>query len=458
MRRSSSRQRGSALPARSMAPPVDQNRFQCARAADTVSSKPGGRPPAGFGVNTDVNANVFEPGAADNTYVCGPASVIVPPAPQRTAAWYVSASSALAKRASSGYGCERTVRCASGFVQSAAVVCPVPYGNRNSIATRPVPSERRPDAHADTVHRRVTHGFHVHRLAIEPEVADDDAVPEVERLADLGEVGGRGRRAVRARQPEADSPEVQAVRVGAEPVDLGRAVAGNIRVADHAAVAGELLEGEPVDVPAVGIRRGVPAPLGLRAERDGLLVQRRERLQAGCVDGERELAVADREGRFRVDRRQRHVVARRPARTGRWAVERRLCRALAQEARRGAPSPRAPARCITFFIGPSTAARRRTTRWPPPASTPSWLESTIAGEEQGGRHDGAGQGGERHEPARRASRPHLLPLHQAAQDDVEGGRREPSRQPDEVDLHAPHVHHREAAPPGSGATRGRPPS
>ncbi len=70
-----------------MAPPVDQKRFQCARAAALVASKAGGRSASGFGVKIDVTAKVPDPGAADRTYACGPASAIVPPGAQRTAAW-----------------------------------------------------------------------------------------------------------------------------------------------------------------------------------------------------------------------------------------------------------------------------------------------------------------------------------------------------------------------------------
>ncbi len=64
MRRSSSRQRGSALPDRSIAPPVDQKRFQWLRVVAAASSKSGaaaGREP---GENATTAASAVEPGAA----------------------------------------------------------------------------------------------------------------------------------------------------------------------------------------------------------------------------------------------------------------------------------------------------------------------------------------------------------------------------------------------------------
>ena len=66
MRRSSSRQRGSELPERSIAPPVDQKRFQCARVCAAVSSNVGTRVAGAAGANIMTAASAAERGAADS--------------------------------------------------------------------------------------------------------------------------------------------------------------------------------------------------------------------------------------------------------------------------------------------------------------------------------------------------------------------------------------------------------
>ena len=76
MRRSSSRQRGSRLPERSIAPPVDQKRFQCSRAARRVSSKRGER---------------LRPSAASGAKRHRRASSVSPPSGRRRATKCVSA-------------------------------------------------------------------------------------------------------------------------------------------------------------------------------------------------------------------------------------------------------------------------------------------------------------------------------------------------------------------------------
>jgi hypothetical protein len=78
----------------------------------------------------------------------------------------------------------------------------------------------------------------------------------VSSKTDVGEILDAGRSAVGESEPKADAPEVEPVRVPAQPLDLGcPPVAGDVRVADTPAAAGfELREQEAVDVPAVGIR------------------------------------------------------------------------------------------------------------------------------------------------------------------------------------------------------------
>ena len=141
-------------------------------------------------------------------------------------------------------------------------------------------------------------------------MAGDDAVPEVKRLADVGEIRRRGCRSVGARQRESNAPEMQAVRIGAQPVDLGGALAGDVGVPNRATVAVEGLERQRVDGPSVRVRPRVPAPLGQRTEGNRLLVLVRERLEPRHIHRERKLPVADTERRLDVERRERRVVPR----------------------------------------------------------------------------------------------------------------------------------------------------
>ena len=172
------------------------------------------------------------------------------------------------------------------------------------------PHEGRDDPHRDEVEARVAQRLHRHLLAVEAEPAAEGAVPEVEDLVDVGEVLPGRRPAVRAREAEGDAAEVQAMGVGAEPLDLGRPpVARDVRVADRAPVRVELREAEALDREAPRVGGGVPAPLGEGAERNRLVVGLGKGLEAGRVGGERELAVPDRERRTGVEGLQGGVVA-----------------------------------------------------------------------------------------------------------------------------------------------------
>ena len=149
---------------------------------------------------------------------------------------------------------------------------------------------------------RMADGFDFDRLAFEAKVAHQDAFPESQRLANFRQIFGLGAGAVGLGEAETEPAEVEAVRIGPQPGDFGRAaVARDVGVADLAAVGVELAEVELFDRPAVRIGSRVPAPMGERAERDRLVVRFGKGLQAGHVGRKRELAVADREGRFRIE-------------------------------------------------------------------------------------------------------------------------------------------------------------
>ena len=202
----------------------------------------------------------------------------------------------------------RLVGVGSGPVGRGRVASPV----REAQPDRdlPAPDERRDDAHRDRVQPRMAQGLDVHLLTVQAEAAAEHAPPQVEDLLDVLDVVTRRLAPVPQPQPEADASQVESVRVLAQPLDLGCAlVAGDVGVPDLVAARVELGEAKAVDRIALGVGRGVPAPLRERAERDRLVVGFSERLQAGRVGSEGELAVADRERRARVEAAQHRIVA-----------------------------------------------------------------------------------------------------------------------------------------------------
>src|SRR6185436_429911 len=86
--------------------------------------------------------------------------------------------------------------------------------------------------------------------------------------------------------------------------------ARDVGVADLAAVAVELVEGELLDAPAARVRPGVPTPVRLRRERNRRVEGIGKRLQPGCVSREGELAVADAERRLAIELPQQRIVPR----------------------------------------------------------------------------------------------------------------------------------------------------
>jgi hypothetical protein len=140
----------------------------------------------------------------------------------------------------------------------------------------------------------MTQRLDLHGLAVEPEAAPQDAVPEVEDLLHVPQVLACRLATVGARQPKADAPQVEAVGVRAQPLDLGRpAVARDVRVAHLSPARLELREAETLDRPAARVGRRVPAPLRERAEGDRVVVGLGEGLEPGRVGGEGQLPVAD---------------------------------------------------------------------------------------------------------------------------------------------------------------------
>ena len=113
------------------------------------------------------------------------------------------------------------------------------------------------------------------------------------------------------RQIQAEPPQREAMRVLAQPLDLGllrllpvAQVRVLLRLAPHLDGHFSLRERE-----ALRIRKAVPGPLRLGHQRHERRILLRKGLQAGDVRRERQVAVAHHEGRGLVDRGDRGVVA-----------------------------------------------------------------------------------------------------------------------------------------------------
>jgi len=93
---------------------------------------------------------------------------------------------------------------------------------------------------------------------------------------------------------KADASEAEAVRILAEVGGVGRRGAGAGRGEDHLAIVlGDGFHLEFVERVAVGVGEAVPAPVAEDADGHRLLVVVGEGLEAGDVEVEGELAVAD---------------------------------------------------------------------------------------------------------------------------------------------------------------------
>ena len=154
--------------------------------------------------------------------------------------------------------------------------------------------QRRNNMHRHGILSGIAHRFHVHRFAIQLEMADNQAIPQIQHLMDVRQIIRPGRHPIGMRQHKTDLAEVQPVRVFAEPLVFRRRLAGgDIGVRHGPAIqVGVLLEFIMINVPAVRIRNGVPAPVGKGPQRRGLGERFREGLQAGGIHGESKLPIA----------------------------------------------------------------------------------------------------------------------------------------------------------------------
>ena len=310
MRRSSSRQRGSRLPERSTAPPSDQNLFQDSRVSrrDLLVRGQHARRHAGGEADEQVERVALGLGRQQVVVLGAPLEAALD-RPGEAHPVAVVVQLALEKRVPRGRADELgLVRLRPRPVRRRLLAAAV--GKAQPDPDLSASDERRDDAHSDRVAGGMAEGLDHDLLAVQPEARQQRPVPELETLLDLLHVL-RGRLApVLQSEAEADPPEVQPVRVAPQPLDLGRAlVARHVGVGDLAAVRLERREAEAVDRVAVRVGVRVPRPLRQRAERDAFVVRLGEGLETGCVDGEGELAVADRERRAGVEAAQHGRVA-----------------------------------------------------------------------------------------------------------------------------------------------------
>jgi len=146
--------------------------------------------------------------------------------------------------------------------------------------------------------------FYLHGLPCDCVAAADDSGPKIERLIDRVEIIGSQSAAV---IHETDPPERNRVRIFAEVGTRGAVLQTGVedrssmkRVGFHGVGEGQVL--------CVGKR--VPCPRRQRLQRKAVVViELFERLQAGHINSEGEIAVADTDGRFRIETRGVDVVA-----------------------------------------------------------------------------------------------------------------------------------------------------
>ncbi len=162
------------------------------------------------------------------------------------------------------------------------------------------------DSYGDQVLCGMTAGLGYDLLAAAFELTVQSAGPQIEGLPDEPDVCDLF-------DGEADTSQVQAVRVLAEPIEELLLSVGGGRVADLAAEGVEFSQAEIGRALAGEVGCRVPAPLRLRAQRHLALVRLGKGLQARGVGGEGEFAVADGKRGARVQRVQRRIVARNEA-------------------------------------------------------------------------------------------------------------------------------------------------
>ncbi len=159
-------------------------------------------------------------------------------------------------------------------------------------AIRKLEDYRDPPLHPnrDGILRRVTARIHRDLPALPLKLAVQNAGPQIENLPDAADL-------FRFCDRETDPAEVKAVRILAQPVEERRLPGAARGVANLASEGVEISKPEIRRRAAGSIRRGVPAPLRLGAERHLILVEFREGLQPGRVGGEGKFAVTHRERR-----------------------------------------------------------------------------------------------------------------------------------------------------------------
>ena len=209
-------------------------------------------------------------------------------------------------------------------------------GHAHALSSRCEQRGVDPDRHA--VARRVNGRLDPDRDAPQPIAAVDDTRPEIEPLSHLAHVLSPDRSELgggRLGEGQADAGQRQGVGVSPQPLPrrargLRRQEQGSTRRIEALA---RIREGI-----ARGIGLAVPGPAGQCLDRDPLgVVEITQRLEARHVHCEGELAVAHRERRARIDRRDAGIV---PADEGpaidRRGVRPRPCRGQrAQECSRG---------------------------------------------------------------------------------------------------------------------------
>src|SRR2546421_29777 len=126
------------------------------------------------------------------------------------------------------------------------------------------------------------HGSSDHdRLSFNLKAARQSARPEIESLLNARDVCRSGFPSLRHQQTQPDAPQMQTMRILAQPVVEFILPFGTDRVTDLPTISIKRREAKSFWIKSSRKRRSMPTPLGHRAERHRLLVLFREGLQAG---------------------------------------------------------------------------------------------------------------------------------------------------------------------------------
>ena len=146
------------------------------------------------------------------------------------------------------------------------------------------------DGHANLIRMRMAAGAHPYRCSLHRIFTDQETTPQIERLLDVMELRDGNRVMIRREQAEAKLTKLQAMRIFPQPMKEVVLSVRTSRIPDRSAVRVERFEPQvPESVGMVAARR-MPAPLGLCAQGQCILLWKT--LQTRDVGRKREFTIS----------------------------------------------------------------------------------------------------------------------------------------------------------------------